>query len=149
MIHLGWITGVIGMLVVTALSLYASTLPVKFHELGGRRHIRFRDLAGYIYGKKGYFTVWTLQYINLFMINIGFIILAGSALKDVYTLFNNDDGLKLSYCNLIAGFACFMFAIFIPHLSALRVWLGFSAFLSLIYITVATVLSVKDGKLIF
>jgi len=34
-----------------------------------------------IVGKKAYSITWALQYINLFMINTGYIILAGSALK--------------------------------------------------------------------
>jgi len=41
--------------------------------------------AAYVYfivaGKKAYSLTWALQYINLFMINTGYIILAGSALK--------------------------------------------------------------------
>lgn len=32
-------------------------------------------------GRKAYSLTWTLQYVNLFMINVGYIILAGSALK--------------------------------------------------------------------
>lgn len=32
-------------------------------------------------GRKAYSLTWGLQYVNLFMINTGFIILAGSALK--------------------------------------------------------------------
>lgn len=34
-------------------------------------------------GRKAYCLTWGLQYVNLFMINCGFIILAGSALKVV------------------------------------------------------------------
>ncbi|KAJ8764159.1 hypothetical protein K2173_005075 [Erythroxylum novogranatense] len=145
MVHLGWIAGVVGLFVATALSLYATTLPAKLHQLGGRRHIRYRDLAGYIYGKKGYYILWLLQYLNLFMANIGFIILAGSAIQGVYDLFRDDNALKLSYCNLIAGLACFMFAIAVPHLSALAAWLGVSAFLTAIYVVVALGLCIKDG----
>lgn len=54
--------------------------------------------------------------------------------------------MKLPYCIAIAGFVCALFAIGIPHLSALRIWLGFSTFFSLAYIIVAFVLSLKDGK---
>lgn len=79
------------------------------------------------------------------MINTGFIILAGQALKAVYVLFRDDGALKLPYCIAIAGFVCGLFAICIPHLSALRIWLGFSTFFSLIYIITAFVLSLKDG----
>ncbi|KAJ8759603.1 hypothetical protein K2173_008783 [Erythroxylum novogranatense] len=145
MVHLGWIAGVVGLIAATVLSLYASSLVAKIHEAGGTRHIRYRDLAGYIYGKKYFYTVWILQYLNLFMFNIGFIILGGSAIKDVYGLFSDENALKLSYCNLIAGLVCFLFAIMVPNLSALGAWLGLSAVLSLIYNIVAITVSIKDG----
>lgn len=51
MVPLGWIYGVVGLIAATAISLYANTLIAKLHEFGGKRHIRYRDLAGYIYGK--------------------------------------------------------------------------------------------------
>ncbi|XP_028792628.1 proline transporter 1-like [Neltuma alba] len=79
------------------------------------------------------------------MINTGYIILAGSALKAVYVLFRDDHQMKLPYFIAIAGFVCAMFAVCIPHLSALRIWLGFSTVFSLIYIVTAFALSLKDG----
>ncbi|KAK7320632.1 hypothetical protein VNO77_30282 [Canavalia gladiata] len=145
MVPLGWIGGVVGLILATAISLYANALIAMLHEFGGTRHIRYRDLAGYIYGRKAYSLTWTLQYVNLFMINAGYIILAGSALKAVYILFRDDDLMKLPYCIAIAGFVCAMFAICIPHLSALGIWLGFSTVFSLIYIVIAFVLSINDG----
>ncbi|XAR71967.1 hypothetical protein NMG60_11018433 [Bertholletia excelsa] len=145
MVPLGWIVGVVGLVAATAVSLYANSLIAKLHEHGGKRHIRYRDLAGYIYGRKAYAFTWALQYVNLFMINTGYIILAGQALKAVYVLFRNDDTMKLPYFIAISGVACAMFAIGIPHLSALRIWLGFSTFLSLIYIIIAIVLAARDG----
>ncbi|XLR07993.1 hypothetical protein S83_035931, partial [Arachis hypogaea] len=69
------------LILAIAISLYANALLAKLHEFGGTRHIRYRDLAGFIYGRKAYSLTWALQYINLFMINAGYIILAGSALK--------------------------------------------------------------------
>ncbi|XP_010509457.1 PREDICTED: proline transporter 3 [Camelina sativa] len=145
MVPLGWIGGVLGLVLATAISLYANTLIAKLHEFGGKRHIRYRDLAGFIYGRKAYRLTWALQYVNLFMINCGFIILAGSALKAVYVLFRDDHAMKLPHFIAIAGLICAVFAIGIPHLSALGIWLAVSTFLSLIYIIVAIVLSVKDG----
>jgi hypothetical protein len=50
MVPLSWIGGVIGLLLATAISLYANALIAKLHLLGGKRHIRYRDLAGFIYG---------------------------------------------------------------------------------------------------
>ncbi|KAJ6983001.1 proline transporter 1-like isoform X1 [Populus alba x Populus x berolinensis] len=145
MVPLGWIPGVLGLIIATAISLYANSLIAELHEFGGRRHIRYRDLAGFIYGRKAYCLTWGLQYVNLFMINTGFIILAGSALKAVYALFSDDHVMKLPYFIAISGFVCALFAMSIPHLSALRLWLGVSTVFSLIYIVVAFVLSVKDG----
>ncbi|KAL0003255.1 hypothetical protein SO802_017036 [Lithocarpus litseifolius] len=145
MVPLGWIFGIVGLIIATAISLYANTLIAKLHEFGGRRHIRYRDLAGYIYGRKAYSLTWALQYVNLFMINTGYIILAGSALKAVYVLFRDDHIMKLPYFIAIAGFVCALFAICIPHLSALRFWLGLSTFFSLVYIIIAFVLSLQDG----
>ncbi|CAH9126461.1 unnamed protein product [Cuscuta epithymum] len=53
--------------------------------------------------------------------------------------------MKLPYFIIIAGVACLLFAVAIPHLSALRIWLGVSAFLSLVYLLATFVLSIKDG----
>ncbi|KAK2975655.1 hypothetical protein RJ640_025951, partial [Escallonia rubra] len=145
MIPLGWVGGVVGLILATAISLYANALIAKLHEFGGKRHIRYRDLAGFIYGRKAYALTWALQYVNLFMINVGYVILAGQALKAIYILFRDDHEMKLPYFIAIAGFACGIFAIGIPHLSALRVWLGFSTFFSLVYIVIAFVLSLRDG----
>lgn len=51
MVPLGWAGGVIGLIAATAISLYANALIARLHEFGGKRHIRYRDLAGFIYGK--------------------------------------------------------------------------------------------------
>lgn len=54
--------------------------------------------------------------------------------------------MKLPHFIAISGVVCAAFAIGIPHLSALRIWLGFSTVFSLIYIVIAFVLSLQDGK---
>ncbi|CAH2064029.1 unnamed protein product [Thlaspi arvense] len=112
MVPLGWTGGVVGLILATAISLYANSLIAKLHEFGGKRHIRYRDLAGFIY---------------------------------VYVLFRDDSVMKLPHFIAISGVVCALFAIGIPHLSALGFWLGVSTILSLIYIVVAIVLSAKDG----
>ncbi|CAG7874128.1 unnamed protein product [Brassica rapa] len=145
MVPLGWVGGVVGLVLATAISLYANALVAKLHEFGGKRHIRYRDLAGFIYGRKAYCLTWGLQYVNLFMINCGFIILAGSALKAVYVLFRDDHAMKLPHFIAIAGLFCAVFAIGVPHLSALGIWLVVSTIFSLIFIVVAIVLAAKDG----
>ncbi|PKU71937.1 probable proline transporter 2 [Dendrobium catenatum] len=145
MVPLGWIGGVVGLLLAAAISLNANVLIARLHNVGGKRQIRYRDLAGHIYGRKMYCLTWALQYVNLFMINTGYIILAGQALKAIYVLYRDDGALKLPYCIAIAGVVCALFAFGIPHLSALRIWLGFSTFFSFVYIVIAFVLSLRDG----
>lgn len=145
MVPLGWIAGTIGLIVAAAISFYANVTLARLHETGGKRHIRYRDLAGHIYGRRMYYLTWALQYINLFMINTGYIILAGQALKAIYTSYSSEGILKLPYSITIAGIACGMFAFGIPYLSALRLWLIVSTFLSLIYIVIALGLSIKNG----
>ncbi|KAG8390067.1 hypothetical protein BUALT_Bualt01G0044800 [Buddleja alternifolia] len=145
MVPLGWTGGVAGLILATLASFYANSLIAKLHEFGGKRHIRYRDLAEFIYGRKAYSLTWGLQYVNLFMINVGYIILAGSALKAVYVLFRDDNAMKLPHFIAVAGFTCALFAISIPHLSALRVWLALSTLFSLVYIVVGFALALKDG----
>ncbi|KAI7744371.1 hypothetical protein M8C21_013824 [Ambrosia artemisiifolia] len=81
MVPLGWVGGVVGFILAAVISLYANTLVAKLHEFGGNRHIRYRDLAGFVYGPKAYYLTWALQYVSLFMINAGYIMVSGQALK--------------------------------------------------------------------
>jgi amino acid permease len=145
MAPLGWVAGILGFIAIGLISLYANHLLARLNQIDGVRHIRYRDIAGHIYGKKMYYLTWALQHINLFMVNTGIIILAGEALKAIYTLYSNEGILKLPYCITITGIVCSFFAFGIPHMSALRLWLGVSTLFSLIYIIVAIVLSIKDG----
>lgn len=50
MVPLGWVGGVVGLILATFVSLYANVLMARLHEIGGRRHIRYRDLASHVYG---------------------------------------------------------------------------------------------------
>lgn len=52
MVPLGWVPGVLGLIAATAMSLYVNCLVAKLHEVGGKRHIRYRDLAGFVYGTR-------------------------------------------------------------------------------------------------
>lgn len=124
MVPLGWVAGILGFTAAALISFYANYLLARLHQIDGVRYIRYRDLAGYIYGDNMYYFTWALQYANLFMSNIGFIILAGEALKAICTLHANEGMIKLPYCITITGIVCSIFAFCIPHLSALGLWLG-------------------------
>ena len=53
-VPIGSIGGTCGLILAAAISLYANALLARLHEIGGKRHIRYRDLAGHIYGKYFY-----------------------------------------------------------------------------------------------
>lgn len=63
-------------------------------------------------------------------------------------LFQEDSGMKLPHFIAFSGIACILFAIAVPHLSALRAWLAFSTIFSLVYIVTAVALALKDGMAI-
>ncbi|KAL4275848.1 hypothetical protein AHAS_Ahas20G0148200 [Arachis hypogaea] len=121
MVPLGWVGGVVGLILATVISLYANALVAMLHEYGRTRHIRYRDLAGFTYGNK-----------------------YSSSTNATYLLFWDDHTMKLPYFIAIAGFVCALFATGIATLSALGVWLGIQLS-SLAYIVISFVLSLKDG----
>ncbi|KAL5210957.1 hypothetical protein ABZP36_006580 [Zizania latifolia] len=126
MVPLGWIGGTCGLILAAAISMYANALLARLHEVGGKRHIRYRDLARHIYGK--YLYAQFLKFNEMDMIFD----------KQSFILFP-------FFCDSLSGFVCALFAFGIPYLSALRIWLGFSTVFTLIYIVIAFVLSLRDG----
>ncbi|RYR29635.1 hypothetical protein Ahy_B01g054081 isoform B [Arachis hypogaea] len=76
---------------------------------------------------------------------MGFILLGGKALKEINSEFS-DSPLRLQFYIVITGAAYFVFAFFIPTISAMRNWLGASAILTLSYIVLLLIVLVKDGK---
>jgi hypothetical protein len=50
MVYLGWTAGVLCFVGGAAISFYNNCLLGELHETGGKRHVRYRDLAGHIYG---------------------------------------------------------------------------------------------------
>jgi hypothetical protein len=52
MAYLGWATGTICLIGGGIVSFYNNCLLGSLHETGGKRHIRYRDLAGHIYGNQ-------------------------------------------------------------------------------------------------
>ena len=50
MVSLGWVGGVVGLIIAIAISLYVKALIAHLHKFGRKRYIRYRDLAGFVYG---------------------------------------------------------------------------------------------------
>lgn len=64
MVPLGWIGGTVGLVLAAAFSMYANCLLARLHETGGMRHIRYRDLAGHIYGTKEWSMLFSFYFPN-------------------------------------------------------------------------------------
>ncbi|KAL9271115.1 Proline transporter 1-like protein [Drosera capensis] len=97
------------------------------------------------HGRHMYYITWINQFFILFLGNMGFIILGGRGLKDVNAIFN-DSPLRLQYHIIITGVAYFTFALIVPNMSSMRVWLGVSLVLTLSYIGFMLPVAVNDGK---
>ncbi|KAG0566231.1 hypothetical protein KC19_7G047800 [Ceratodon purpureus] len=143
---LGWIAGPICMIGGAAISFYNNCLLGALHETGGKRHVRYRDLAGYIYGPVMYKLTWLSQYSCLVVANIGTIILAGQSLKAIARAFSDGSELvKLPGWIAVTGAVVCIFALLVPTLHALRFFSTISLVLSSIYTYIAIAIAFNDG----
>ncbi|KAB2633269.1 proline transporter 2-like [Pyrus ussuriensis x Pyrus communis] len=145
LVPLGWTWGIICLLVFGLYSAYAIRLLAAFHFIDGQRFIRYRDLMGFLFGREMFYTTWVFQFLTLLLGNMGFILLGGRALKEINSEFS-DSPFRLQYFIAITGVTYFVFAFFIPTLSAMRSWLGPSTVITFAYIVILLVVVVKDGK---
>ncbi|CAO2840522.1 unnamed protein product [Amaranthus hypochondriacus] len=145
LVPLGWIWGIVCLVLVGLLSAYANWLLAGFHFIEGKRFIRYRDLMGHLFGKKMYYITWVFQFPLFILGNMGFILLGGKALKELHLVFS-DTTMRLQYFIIITGVAYFIFSFVVPNLSSMRIWLGVSAILTFSYIGAVLVLTVNDGK---
>lgn len=144
MVPLGWAWGIPSLLVVGFFTAYANWLLAAFHFIEGQRFIRYRDIMGFLFGKKMYYLTWFFQFLTLILGNMGFILLGGKALKEINLAFS-DSALRLQYFIVITGGAYFIFSFVVPNMSAMRIWLGASAILTFSYIGFLLVILIKDG----
>lgn len=145
MVPLSWKWGVLCLIVVGLYTAYANWLLASFQFVNGQRFIRYRDVMGFLFGNAMYRLTWAAQFLTLLLGNMGFIILGGQALKAINSEFS-DSPLRLQYFIVITGAAYFVFAFFIPTLSAMKNWLAVSAVLTFAYIIVTLFVVVRDGK---
>lgn len=144
---LGWIAGPLCMVGGAAVAFYNNCLLGALHETGGKRHVRYRDLAGYLYGPAMYKLTWLAQYSCLVVANIGTIILAGQSLKAIAGAVseNASELLKLPGWIAVTGAVVCIFALLVPTLHALRFFSTISLVLSSLYTYIAIAIAFRDG----
>ncbi|GAB4852588.1 hypothetical protein Ancab_016802 [Ancistrocladus abbreviatus] len=145
LVPVGWAWGIALMLIVGFFSAYANWLLAGFHFIQEKRFIRYKDLMGFLFGKQMYYATWVFQFSTLDLTNISFILLGAKGLKELGLAFG-ESTLRLQYFIVITGVAYFIFAVVVPNMSSMRLWLGVSALLALGYIGALLVQLIKDGK---
>ncbi|XP_020260289.1 proline transporter 2-like [Asparagus officinalis] len=144
LVPLGWAWGLTVLVVMAAFAFYANWLLAEFHIIDDHRFIRYRDIMDYVFGRRLYYTTWILQFVTLLLVNMGFVLLGGRALKEINSEFSSSP-VRLQMFLTITGFAYFIFANLVPSMSAMRNWLATSAILTIIYDVILFVILVKDG----
>lgn len=145
MVYLGWAGGIICVTVGAAISFYNNCLLGELHKTGGKRHIRYRDLAGHIYGRHMYMATWFVQYLYLSIGSIGNLILIGETLKAIAISFSIAQDVTLPGWVGVGGAVFCIFSCLIPTLHALRFFSMCSLFLSFIFISIGVALALRDG----
>ncbi|DBA99266.1 TPA: Proline transporter [Trebouxia sp. C0006] len=145
MAFLGWGAGSTLFILFGFLSFYCNCCLCRLHGYGGHRNIRFRDLAGRVFGKFGYYLTFTLQWLNLLCANVGLVVLAGQSLKGVFELYD-EKYFSLAEWIVVAGAVIGLFAVSVPNLHLLRVWSSLSCLLVLIFSIITIAISCHDGR---
>ncbi|KAJ8771249.1 hypothetical protein K2173_026426 [Erythroxylum novogranatense] len=145
MVPLGWKWGTIILLIFGLYSAYANWLLAAFHFIEGERFIRYRDIMGFVFGKYFYYMTYISQFSSFFLMNMGFILLGGRALKEMHLVLS-DSPWRLQYYIIFTGLAFFLFAFFIPTMSAMRAWLMVSAVITSVYVILLIIMVVNDGR---
>ncbi|KAG9446414.1 hypothetical protein H6P81_012542 [Aristolochia fimbriata] len=145
LVPLGWAWGLLCLSLIGAFAFYANLLLARFHVVDGQRFIRYRDLMGFLFGRKMYYLTWVLQFLTLLLGNMGFILLGGRALKEINSEFS-ESPMRLQWCVGITGALFFVFGVAVPTMSAMRHWLGASTLLAALYIAFLFEILARDGR---
>ncbi|CAB4311072.1 unnamed protein product [Prunus armeniaca] len=124
-------------------SLYVNWLLAAFHFNNGQMFIRYRDLMGYLYDVE-----------KNVLLHLGFTICDPTSRKYGFhsPWWKSTEGNQLRIQSLsieapmVTGVTFFIFAFFIPIISAMRGWLEASTIVTFAYIAILLVVVVKDGK---
>jgi len=121
---LGWPAGVFTLVLGTAVTYGCSLLLASLWDWDEpNRHVRYRDLARSIYGKKGYYSVTFFQQIASIGNNIAIQIVAGISMKAIYQAYSsNQNGMTLQDFIIIFGVVELLLSQ-MPDIHSLR-WLN-------------------------
>ncbi|KAL8143986.1 hypothetical protein V2J09_017018 [Rumex salicifolius] len=147
LVPLSWAWGISSLIIFGIFTAYPHWVLSSFHFIDGQRFIRYRDIMGFLFGKRMYYITWFLQFSTLLLGNMGFILLSGLALKEINLAFS-DNTLRLQYFIIMTGAAYCIFSFVVPNISAMRLWSYASAFLTFLYIALLLAICIKDDSIL-
>ncbi|KAI5666523.1 hypothetical protein M9H77_16376 [Catharanthus roseus] len=146
---LGWVGGIIFLFLGAALTFYSYnliSLVLEHHANLGHRHLRFRDMANHILGKRwGRYYVGPIQFMVCYGAVVGSTLLGGQCMKAIYLLSNPNGEMKLYEFIIIFGGIMLILAQ-IPSFHSLRHINLISLVLCLLYSACATAGSIYIGS---
>lgn len=145
---LGWVAGVVCLVMGAAITFYSYnllSLVLEHHAQLGRRQIRFRDMARDILGPRwARYYIGPIQFAVCFGAVVGQVLLGGQSMKTIYVIARPDGTMKLYEFVIIFG-AFLLILAMIPSFHALRHINLISLVLCLAYSACATAGSVHAG----
>ncbi|KAK8598655.1 hypothetical protein V6N13_094619 [Hibiscus sabdariffa] len=146
---LGWAAGIICLVVGASVTFYSYnllSLVLEHQSQLGRRHLRFRDMANDILGRRwGRYFVVPIQFMVCYGTVIAFTLLGGQCMKAIYLLSEPNGTMKLYEFMIIYGILMLLLAQ-IPSFHSLRHINLMSLFLCLAYSACATAGSIFIGN---
>lgn len=146
---LGWIAGVLFLVIGAAITFYSYnllSLVLEHHAQLGRRHLRFRDMAKDILGPRwSRYYVGPIQFMMCYGAVVGCTLLGGQCIKAIYLLSSPNGTMKLYEFVIIFGSLMLILAQ-IPSFHSLRHINLVSLLLCLAYSACATAGSIYIGS---
>jgi amino acid permease len=144
--YLMWPGGVVVMCLSWATSLYTLWQLCAMHELDGHRFCRYHELGQYVFGPKlGFWMVLPCQLIMMVGLGIVYSVTGGNSLYRIYHLYYPGTPFGISLWILIFGI-CQIFLSLLPNFNSLSGISFIAAVMSLGYSTIATGLTIHNGK---
>jgi amino acid permease len=144
--YLTWSGGVIVMCLSWITSLYTLWQLCAMHELDGHRFCRYHELGQYVFGPKlGIWMVLPCQIIMMVGLGIVYSVTGGSAMFRIYHLYYPGTPFGISLWILIFGI-CQIFISLLRNFNSLRGISFLAAVMSLGYSTIATGLTIHNGR---
>lgn len=146
MSFLTWPGGVIVMALAWGTSLYTLWQLCAMHELDGHRFNRYHELGQYVFGPRlGIWLVLPMQLTMMIGLGIVYAVTGGDALYRIYHLYYPGKPFGLSLWIMIFGI-CQILISLLKNFNSLRGISFSAAVMSLGYSTIATALTIHNGK---